>query len=44
MKYFNRDETICAVATGSSMSAIAVIRVSGQKQLKLLIQFLVKTF
>ena len=35
MKYFNRDETICAVATGSSMSAIAVIRVSGPKAIKI---------
>ena len=35
MKYFSRDETICAVATGSSMSAIAVIRVSGPKAIKI---------
>lgn len=35
MKYFNKDETICAVATGSSMSAIAVIRVSGPKAIKI---------
>jgi len=35
MKYFNRDETICAVATGSSMSAIAVIRVSGPKAIRI---------
>ena len=40
MKYFNRDETIRAVATGSSMSAIAVIKsFSGPKAIKLLIQF-----
>ena len=35
MNYLSRDETICAVATGSSISAIAVIRVSGPKAIKI---------
>tara|TARA_B100000963_G_C22618917_1_gene668835 strand:- start:457 stop:1815 length:1359 start_codon:yes stop_codon:yes gene_type:complete len=35
MNYLSKDETICAVATGSSISAIAVIRVSGRKAIKI---------
>ena len=31
MKYFNPEDTICAVSTGGGMSAIAVIRISGNK-------------
>ena len=30
MNYINSDDTICAIATGSIMSAIAVIRISGK--------------
>ncbi len=29
MKYFNPEDTICAITTGGGMSAIAVIRISG---------------
>ena len=29
MKFINSNDTICAIATGGSMSAVAVIRVSG---------------
>ena len=31
MNYFNPEDTICAISTGGSMSAIAVIRISGDK-------------
>ena len=31
MKYYNRKDTICALATGSGMGAIAIIRTSGIK-------------
>ena len=31
MKYFNPEDTICAISTGGGMSAIAVIRISGNK-------------
>ena len=31
MNYFNHQDTICAIATGGGMSAIAVIRISGNK-------------
>ena len=30
MKYFNPEDTICAITTGGGMSAIAVIRISGK--------------
>ena len=31
MKYLNPQDTICAIATGSDMSAIAMIRISGEE-------------
>ena len=31
MKYFNPEDTICAITTGGGMSAIAAIRISGAK-------------
>ena len=30
MNYFNTEDTICAITTGGSMSAIAIIRISGE--------------
>ena len=35
MNYFNNEDTICAIATGSSMSAIAVIRISGPQAIEI---------
>ena len=35
MKYFNLEDTICAITTGGGMSAIAVIRISGQKAISI---------
>ena len=31
MNYFNPEDTICAITTGGGMSAIAVIRISGDQ-------------
>ena len=39
-----QEDTICARATGGGLSAIAVIRLSGNRQLKLPILFLVGIF
>ena len=33
MKRVNYDDTICALATGGGMSAIALIRISGNKSI-----------
>tara|TARA_B100000683_G_scaffold70527_1_gene68963 strand:+ start:353 stop:1708 length:1356 start_codon:yes stop_codon:yes gene_type:complete len=35
MKYFNLEDTICAITTGGGMSAIAVIRISGEKAISI---------
>ena len=35
MNYINSDDTICAIATGSIMSAIAVIRISGKNAINI---------
>ena len=35
MKYSNYEDTICAISTGGSTSAIAIIRVSGKKSLSI---------
>lgn len=35
MNYFNNEDTICAIATGSSMSAIAIIRISGPQAIEI---------
>ena len=35
MNYFNPENTICAITTGGGMSAIAVIRISGKKAIKI---------
>lgn len=35
MNYINSDDTICAIATGSTMSAIAVIRISGKNAINI---------
>ena len=35
MNYFNPDDTICAITTGGGMSAIAVIRISGDKSISI---------
>tara|TARA_B100000900_G_scaffold104662_1_gene86861 strand:- start:1926 stop:3281 length:1356 start_codon:yes stop_codon:yes gene_type:complete len=35
MNYFNNEDTICAIATGSSMSAIAIIRISGSQAIEI---------
>ena len=35
MNNFNHDDTICALATGGGISAIALIRVSGNKSIKI---------
>ena len=35
MNYFNPDDTICAIATGGGLSAIAVIRISGTKAISI---------
>tara|TARA_B100001057_G_scaffold107151_1_gene104735 strand:- start:932 stop:2290 length:1359 start_codon:yes stop_codon:yes gene_type:complete len=35
MKYFNNTDTICALATGGGMSAIALIRISGSDAIKI---------
>ena len=35
MKNFNDTDTICALATGSGISAIALIRVSGNDSIKI---------
>ena len=36
MENILHDDTICALATGGSMSAIAVIRISGSKSISIL--------
>ena len=35
MNYFNPEDTICAITTGGGMSAIAVIRISGDKAIEI---------
>ena len=35
MNYFNPEDTICAITTGGGMSAIAVIRISGDKSISI---------
>ena len=35
MNYFNPEDTICAITTGGGMSAIAVIRISGDKAISI---------
>jgi len=35
MKYYKTDDTICAIATGSETSAIAIIRISGKNAIKI---------
>ena len=35
MNYINQEDTICAIATGGNMSAIAIIRISGNKAIKI---------
>ena len=35
MNNFNSDDTICALATGGGISAIALIRVSGNESIKI---------
>ena len=35
MNYFNPEDTICAITTGGGMSAIAVIRISGNKSIEI---------
>ena len=35
MKYFNLEDTICAITTGGGMSAIAIIRISGKKAISI---------
>ena len=35
MNYFNPEDTICAITTGGGMSAIAIIRISGNKAIKI---------
>ena len=35
MNYFNPEDTICAITTGGGMSAIAIIRISGSKAIKI---------
>ena len=35
MNYLNQEDTICAIATGGNMSAIAIIRISGNKAIKI---------
>lgn len=35
MKYFNLEDTICAITTGGGMSAIAIIRISGDKAISI---------
>jgi len=35
MNYFNPEDTICAITTGGGMSAIAVIRISGNKAISI---------
>ena len=35
MKYYDDDNTICAISTGNQMSAISVIRVSGNKSIEI---------
>ena len=35
MNYSNYDDTICALATGGGLSAIAVIRLSGNKAIEI---------
>ena len=35
MKNFNPDDTICALATGGNVSAIAIIRISGKDSVKI---------
>ena len=34
MNYFNPEDTICAITTGGGMSAIAIIRISGNKAIE----------
>ena len=35
MKYSNLEDTICSITTGSGMSAIAIIRISGKNAIKI---------
>lgn len=35
MNYFNPEDTICAISTGGGMSAIAIIRISGNKAISI---------
>lgn len=35
MNYFNTEDTICAISTGSGISAISVIRISGMKSIEI---------
>ena len=35
MNYFNPEDTICAITTGGGMSAIAIIRISGNKAIEI---------
>ena len=43
MKFINSNDTICAIATGGSMSAVAVIRVSGLNAIEIVNKIFVKT-
>ena len=38
MKFINSNDTICAIATGGTMSAVAVIRVSGLNAIEIVHQ------
>ncbi len=44
MKNFNDTDTICALATGGGMSAIALIRISGIDAIKISDKFSAKTY
>ena len=35
MNYFKPEDTICAISTGGGMSAIAIIRISGNKAISI---------